>query len=203
MSPLSILTHATRRCWDEWISVVLVSALWLAAQALVVTGPPATAALFAAARNTGNGVYWGAADLWGDFRALFVPAWKWGLLNLLVIGPALYNLSVFWAVPGVWQWLRPVWLLGLLVWLGLNLFYWPLWLAADDKSMRNTYANCIRFWLLHPVAALVLFAVCLAAALLLMPFALPIMLGVVFWIALVAQTAVRRSLEGMTADRDG
>ncbi|HRO89262.1 MAG TPA: hypothetical protein PK205_14895 [Promineifilum sp.] len=201
MSPLSILTHATRRCWDEWISVVLASALWLMAQALIITGPPATAALFAAARNTDDGVYWGAADLWRDFRALFVPAWKWGLLNLLVIGPALYNLSVFWSVPGVWQWLRPVWLVGLLVWLGLNLFYWPLWLAAEDKSIRNTYANCVRFWLLHPVAALVLFAICLAAALLLMPFALPIVLGVVFWIALVAETAVRQSLEGMTAGR--
>ena len=84
---------------------------------------------------------------------------------------------------------------------GLNLFYWPLWLAAEDKSIRNTYANCARFWLLHPVAALVLFAVCLVAALLLMPFALPIVLGVVFWIALVAETAVRQSLEGVTAGR--
>ena len=66
--------------------------------------------------------------------------------------------------------------------------------------MRNTYANCARFWLLHPGAALVLFAVCLAAALLLMPFALPIVLGVVFWIALVAETAVRRSLEARATD---
>lgn len=195
MNPIAILAFALRRTWDEWISVILVSALWLVAQVLVITGPPATAALTAAAHYTYDGIFWGAGHLWHDFKALFVPAWKWGLLNIPIIGLSLYNLSVFWYVPGVWQWLRLVWLAGLLLWLGLNLFYWSLWHAADDKSMRNTYANCARFWLMHPGTALVLLAVSLAVAVLLMPFALPIVLGVVFWIALAAETAVRRSLE--------
>lgn len=201
MNPLPILTHALRRSWDEWISVVMISALWLAAQVLIVPGPPATAVLFAMARNTYDGIYWNAGNVWYDFKELFIPAWKWALPNIVIVGLALYNLSTFWNVPGgAWGGLRVVWLAGLVVWLALNLFYWPFYLAAEDHSLRNTYANCGRFWLLHPLPALVLFLVCLAVGVVALPFALPIVLGVVFWIALVAETAVRRSLEQVTSD---
>ncbi len=199
MNPFSILAFALRRWWDEYISVLLISALWLPAQVLIIPGPPATATLFALARRTYDGEYWNARDAWATFKALFVPAWLWALPNIAVIGLALYNISTFWNVPGgVWSGLRLLWVAGLLVWLALNLFYWPFWLAAADKSMRNTYANCARFWLLHPGAAFILFLVCLIAGAVSLPFALPLVLGIVFLIALVAETAVRRSLEQNT-----
>ncbi len=204
MKPFAILTFATRRTWDEWISVILISTLWLVAQVLILPGPPATAALFAMARHTYEGVFWNAGNVWSAFKALFIPAWKWALPNVFVVGLALYNLSTFWNVPGVaWVGLRVVWLVGLVVWLALNLFYWPFYLAAEDRSLRNTYANVGRFWLLHPVTALVLFVVCLVIGVIALPFALPIVLGVVFWLALVAETAVRRSLEELATDLDG
>ena len=108
----------------------------------------------------------------------------------------LYNLSAFWHVPGAgWSILRLVWLLALLAWLGLNLFYWPLHLAADDRSLRNTYLNCARFWLLHPATASVLFAIGLVVGIAAVSSLLPVVLGFVFWIALTAETAVRRSLQ--------
>lgn len=196
MNPIAILTQALRRSWDEWISVILLSTVWLAAQVLVIPGPPATAMLFAMARRTHEGVYWSAADAWSAFRSLFWPAWKWALPNILIIGTALYNLSVFWNVPGgLWGVLRAVWFASLLLWLGLNLFYWPFWLRADDASLRTTYANCARFWLFHPGTAFVLYLVCLVVGLVCLPFALPIVLGVIFWIAMVAELAVRLSLE--------
>lgn len=194
MNPLAILAFALRRTWDEWISVILVSALWLMAQVLIITGPPATATLYASARNTYDGLYWNAGHVWSDFKTLFIPAWKWGLLTIPVIIISFYNLSVFWNVPGVWAWLRFLWLAGLLVWLGVNMVYWPFWLAAEDKSLKNTYANCARFWLMHPAVGLVLFLVVLPVGIISLSFALPAVLGAVFWISLVAETAVRRSL---------
>jgi uncharacterized membrane protein YesL len=202
MNPFGIIAFALRRSWDEWISVILISALWLLAQVLVIPGPPATATLFAMARRTYDGEYWSAKDAWAAFKALFAPAWLWALPNIAVIGLALYNISTFWNLPGgVWGGLRVVWLVGLLVWLALNLFYWPFWLAAADQSLRNTYANCFRFWLLHPGPAFVLFLVCLIAGAVSLPFALPLVLGVMFLIALIAETAVRRSLEELNTDR--
>jgi uncharacterized membrane protein YesL len=201
MNPLAIFAHALRRTWDEWISAILISCLWLLAQLLIVTGPPATATLFAMARRTYDGEYWSAADAWATFRALFGPAWLWGLPNIVVIGLSLYNISTFWSVPGgMWSGLRIIWLIGLLVWLALNLFYWPFYLAAEDRSLRNTFTNSARFWLLHPGTALVLFVVCLALGVVALPFALPTVLGVPFWIAMVAESGVRRSLNEFTTD---
>jgi len=194
MNPFAILAYATRRTWEEWLSVIMISCLWLVAQVLVVPGPSATAALFAAARDTYDGTYWNANDVWYHFKRAFGPAWKWGALNVVVVGLSLFNLSTFWSAPGVWAWLRWVWLAGLGVWLGLNLFYWPFWHAADDHSVRNTYANCGRFWLRHPATAMTLYAILLPLAAVALPFALPVALGLPFWIALVAETAVRRSL---------
>ena len=194
MNPGSIVIAATRRAWDEYMSVLLLSAAWLLAQVLVIPGPPATAALFAMARAGYDGVFWSAADAWAAFRVNFWPAWRWGLPNLLVIGIGLYNVSVFWNVPGVWAGLRWLWVVVLLVWLGLNLFYWPFYLAAADRSWRNTYANCARFWLLHPLTGVVLLAVAVVVGVAAVSTLLPVILGAVFWLALVAETAVRRSL---------
>jgi uncharacterized membrane protein YesL len=195
MSPFAILAAATRRAWDEYMSVLVISAGWLLAQVLIIPGPPATATLFAMARATHDGLYWGTAEAWAAFRELFWPAWRWGLPNLLVVGLGLYNISVFWNVPGVWAGLRWLWVGGVLVWLGLNLFYWPFYLASADRSWRNTYANCGRFWLLHPLTAVVLLAVALVAGVAAVSTLLPVVLGVAFWLALVAETGVRRSLE--------
>ncbi len=194
MNPLAILAAATRRFWDEYLSTLVLSSVWLLAQVLVLPGPPATAALFAMARATYDGEYWSAADAWAAFRRHFWAAWRWGLPNLLVLGIGLYNLSVFWNVPGVWSGLRWLWLVALLAWLALNLFYWPFYLAADDRSLRNTYANCARFWLLHPAAAAVLALAGLVVGIAGVSTLLPVVLGAAFWLALVAETAVRRSL---------
>lgn len=195
MNPFAILSTATRRAWDEYMSVLVLSSLWLLAQVLVIPGPPATAVLFAMARATHDGEYWGAADGWAAFRDLFWPAWLWVLPNLLVVGVAIYNLSVFWNVPGaLWAGLRMLWLVVLLLWIGLNLYYWPFRLAAADTSWRNIYANCARFWLFHPATAFVLFAICLVVGIAAVSSLLLTVLGLVFWITLVAETAVRSSL---------
>ncbi len=200
MNPVVILASATRRCWEEYVSVIILSALWFLAQVLIIPGPPMTAALCAMARSTTTNEYWGAADVWGTFKALFWPAWRWALPNAVIVGIAVYNLSAFWAVPGAsWAILKAIWLTVLLVVIGINLFYWPFYLAAEDTSMRAVYANCGRFWLLHPGTAVVLLLVAVIVAITSVSWLLPVILGVVFWVALGAQTAVQRSLGKMAS----
>jgi hypothetical protein len=200
MNAFTILAFAIRRWWDEYISVILLSAAWLLAQVLVIPGPPATAALYAMTRETYDGRYWGAADAWAAWRAYFWPAWKWGALNLMVAGVGLYNVSTFWYVPGVWQGLRVVWLVALAVWLALNVYYWPFWLAAADKSLRNTYANVARFWLLQPGTALLLWLITLLGLVVGLSTVVPVVLGLPCLLALIGETAVRRSLNEFTTD---
>jgi uncharacterized membrane protein YesL len=77
-------------------------------------------------------------------RRLFLPAWRWALLQVVVYGLMVFNLWYYADAPGSW-WatMRALWLLGLLVWTVLNLFYWPFFLRQDDRRMRNTYRNVL------------------------------------------------------------
>ena len=113
----------------------------------------------------------------------------------MVVGLALFNLLVYWDVPGAfWIILRIVWLLVLTIWLGLNLVYWPFWLAQTDKSMRNTYLNCARFLLLNPLGGLGITAVTTLVLIVSCLTILPFVLGSMAWVALVGITAVQSSL---------
>lgn len=200
MNPFLILVHSARQAWRNYYHTLLISALWLAAQLLIVTGPPATAVLFAMAQNTHEGAYWNAGNLWHAFRELFVPAWIWAMPNILVAaGLALGPVSDWWGRSGVaLAGLRVAWVALAALWLGLNLFYWPSWLGAVEPSLRAGYVGSIRFWRQSPIIAFYVFLVTLLVAAVSLPFMLPFVLGVAFWIALVAETAVhhgRREFE--------
>ena len=191
----AVFLQASKRWWYEWTAVLPVVLVWCVCQLLILPGPPATAVLFSLMGQSHDNQWWHGRDIWNAAKQLFWPAWKWALVNGLVVGLALFNLLVYWDVPGTfWIALRIVWLLVLTVWLGLNLVYWPFWLAQTDKSMRNTYLNCARFLLLNPlgglgitaVTTLVLIASCLTI--------LPFVLGSMAWVALVGITAVQSSL---------
>ena len=191
----AVLFQATRRWWYEWTAVLPLALVWFVCQLLVLPGPPATAVLYALMRQSSDNQWWNGRDAWQATKTLFWPAWQWALVNGLVVGLALFNLLVYWDVPGAWWMvLRFIWLLVLTIWLGLNLVYWPFWLAQTDKSLRNTYANCGRFLLLNPLSGLGLTAVSALALFVSIFTILPFVLGSMAYVALVGVTAVQHSL---------
>lgn len=195
MRPLHMLGRATRLWWYDWTSILFLNTVWLLLQLPLVTGPPATAALYAMMRESSDGQYWGPRDAWQAFRGLFWPAWRWGLLNLLAFGLGAFNLLFYADRAGtMWFVLRLAWIGALTVWTAVNLFYWPFWLEQEKKSVRTALANSGRFLLLHPLTAVVLVFVCgllLAVSTLTV---VPLVLGAVCWVALVGVLAVRQSL---------
>ena len=191
----AVLFQATRRWWYEWTAVLPLALVWFVCQLLVLPGPPATAVLYALMRQSSDNQWWNGRDAWQATKTMFWPAWQWALVNGLVVGLALFNLLVYWDVPGAWWMvLRFIWLLVLTIWLGLNLVYWPFWLAQTDKSLRNTYANCGRFLLLNPLGGLGITAVSALALFVSSLTILPFVLGSMAWVALVGVTAVQHSL---------
>ena len=195
MNPLRLLGRATRFWWKDWISIFILSSIWLLLQLPVVTGPPATAMLYAMMAESRDGLYWGPAEAWGAFRRLFWPAWRWALVNLLVISVVAVNLLSYTAQAGnLWFVLRLLWIGGLSLWLLVNLFYWPFYLVQEDRRLRTTFANSARFLLLHPIAAFLLGIVCLLVLAISLLTILPVVLGTVGWVALVGVVAVQQSL---------
>jgi hypothetical protein len=173
------------------------------AQLLIIPGPPMTAVLFAMARQTHDGYQWNITEVYHAFRELFVPGWLWALVNVPVVGLLAWLLfSAAWGGGGVAAMLaRGVWLLLAVAWLGVNLYYWPAWLAAERPSVRSGYAGSLRFWRRYPVVGLYVLVVCGLVGFLCLPFAVPLVLGVAFWIALSAEMAVERTrIRGVTTD---
>ena len=195
MNPLRVLGHASRLWWKEWIGMILLNILWVLLQAPIVTGPPATAVLYAIARKVYQDEVWELQDLWALLRQLFWPAWKWALPNLLILAVLVGNFYLYQDAAGMgWLALRLAWGTLLLLWFMLNLFYWPFWLAQTDKSLRTTYANSGRFLLRHGWAALVLAIVGGLVLTVSVWTAVPLSAGTVCWLVLVGETAVSRSL---------
>jgi hypothetical protein len=195
MNPFAVIARAFLLWWDELVIMLALNTIWLLLQVPLITGPPATAMVYALLDKSANGEYWGVRDGWEAFRRLFWPAWRWGALNLLLLGVAAFNFLAYRDAPGFgWQTLRVIWAITTATWLIMNLFYWPFWLAQADKSMRLTYFNCLKFLALNPLAAVV-FALAVAGLLYVsLVTALPIAAGLMCWLGLIGVVAVRQAI---------
>ncbi|HZD11416.1 MAG TPA: DUF624 domain-containing protein [Candidatus Binatia bacterium] len=190
-----ILSRALRLWWQEVVVLLVLNAAWFLLQIPVLTGPPATAMLYAMVRRSMDGEYWNLRDAWRAFRELFWSAWRWGLANALVWIVGIWNLAVYWRASGaIWFALRLLWIGALAVWLALNFFYWPFWLAQEDRSLLNTYRNCARFLLLHAGLAFMLVVFSVVLTVLSLVTTLPFTLALTCWLALLGLAAVQHSL---------
>lgn len=195
LNPLHVITTAFRIWWREWVVLLVLNIAWFLLQLPVITAAPATATVYAMTQRSFDGEYWTPRDAWAAFRQMFWPAWKWGLLNLFVWLVGISNLLSYWRATGTpWFLLRLVWIGGLTLWLVLNFYYWPFWLAQEDRSLRATYSNCFKFLLFHPALALLLVLFALVMALLSVVTTLPFTMALMCWLALLGVVAVQSSL---------
>ncbi|MCK4488747.1 MAG: hypothetical protein KAU23_00720 [Anaerolineales bacterium] len=195
IKPFSVIIHALRLWWRDWIGMILLNILWFALQIPIVTGPPATAVLYTIAQRSYEDENWELQELWPLLRELFWPAWRWALPNGLFLGVMAVNLYAYQSAEGIgWQFLRLFWGMLLAAWLALNLFYWPFWLNQEDKSLSATYANCGRFFLLNPLPAIILVVFCAGLVVVSVLITVPLAAGAVCLLAVVGITAVQGSL---------
>jgi len=195
IKPLSIIIRALRLWWRDWIGMVFLNILWFGLQIPIVTGPPATAVLYTIAQRVHEDELWEIQELWSLLRELFWPAWCWALPNGLFLGVMAVNLYTYQNAEGAgWLILRLFWGTLLATWLALNLFYWPFWLNQEDKSLRATFANCGRFFLLNPFPAIILVVFCVVLMTVSVLITVPLAAGAVCLLALVGVTAIKDSL---------
>src|SRR5919109_929161 len=83
---LRILRLAFRDTWQELWTILLVHILFLFANLLILPGPPATLALFYYGNRIAHGEIATERDFLHAMRRYWRPAWRWGVLNLLVVG---------------------------------------------------------------------------------------------------------------------
>lgn len=194
---LHLIKRALALWWDELIVFTFFNVVWLVLQIPIITGPPATAAMYAIARRVVDNELVDPLDGWRALRRMFVPAWKWGTVNLFFAILIVADLWGYHQAEGqVWTILRLLWSALALVWFAMNLFYWPFWLAQSDRRMVNTLRNSLVLMLKVPGFALTLTVISALLIAVSVLTTLPLAIGLMAWLALIGVLAVDEALEG-------
>src|SRR5439155_18239503 len=97
LEAFKVVGRAFAAWWGEWPLLMLLNLAWLALQIPIVTGPPATAAMYAMARRVADGEVVGPRQAWHSLRAMFWPAWGWGAVNLVLAVVVIGNFAAYGA----------------------------------------------------------------------------------------------------------
>jgi hypothetical protein len=191
----SILGQAFRLWWQEFMLLIFFNLIWLALQIPIVTGPPATAAMYVIARQLADGELIEPRHGLNALRRMFAPAWIWGFLNLLIVGAVVGNFWFYQSATG-WLWigLRLVWGVIALGWFAINLFYWPFWLAQEQHSLQLTFRNSFLFLAKRPGLALTLMLMSALLIVVSVLTTLPLAAALMAWLALIGVLAVEEAL---------
>ncbi|WP_420631001.1 hypothetical protein [Candidatus Leptofilum sp.] len=175
--------------------MMFLNLVWLLLQLTIVLGPPATAVLYTLSKKMVDEEPWDFQDVWRLLRELFWPAWKWAVPNLVVLLVVVANFYTYQGFQGGgWMALRLFWGAFLISWFILNLFFWPFWLVQENRSLRTTYTNAARLFILHPLTVIVI--AILTGIVFTVSASLVFLLaaGVMGWLALAGIIAVQGSL---------
>jgi uncharacterized membrane protein YesL len=195
---LGIAGRAVQLWWQHLGQLALFNAAWLALQVPIITGPPATAAMYVLARRVVDGELLDLRDGWQALRQMWWPAWRWGLVNGVVLAALIGNFWAYQAFTG-WGWtaLRLAWGVAGVLWLTVNLFYWPFWLAQADRRMTVTLRNGLVTVAKAPVLSLTLLALCALLVTISVLVTLPLAAALMAWLALIGTLAVDHALHAL------
>jgi uncharacterized membrane protein YesL len=153
---------------DIGVYLVALNLLWFFSSALIITAPPATAALYAFTRELGyrRRVAW--TDYFSFMRRYFWIGWRWGLLNLMAVIVFATNIAFYGMLDPPLNILgRGGWTAAFILWLIGQLYCFPILLEQERPAVRAALRNAFVLLLRHPVftlnLVLVVLALCLAS----------------------------------------
>lgn len=191
----SIVGHAFRLWWQDFMLLIFFNLAWLALQIPIITGPPATAAMYVIARQVADGEFIGPRHGLDALRRMLGPAWVWGSINLLIAGVLVGNFWFYQSATGwLWTALRLLWGVIALGWFAVNLFYWPFWLAQEQRSPQLTFRNSFLFLAKQPGLALTLVLLSAVLSVVSVLTTLPFAAALMAWLALIGVLAVEEAL---------
>ncbi len=201
--PLALVRRILVSFWDDMFNLMICNLLWFLAQVLVITGPPATAALFKVTNAVANGRFARVSDFRAGFQQHFVNSWKWGAMNLVAIlifvNAALFYGSTDFAQPAGVA-LSTINLCFLAAWLVTQMLAFPFWLEQDEKRIALALRNALITQaqnMGHVFLVTVLAVVAIAISVL-----VPVLIGLLTasFLTLMGNTVVVAKLESLAPD---
>jgi len=139
----SVLHAALRDTWDDLFTTAVCNLLWLFFNLVLVTGPPATVALFYYANRLAHGEPTGVGDFLRAVRRYFGVGWRWGLVNgvllFLLVGDVILTGQLSQSAGA--RLAQGFFLAGLLAWLLLQLYTLPFLFEQETPSVRLALRN--------------------------------------------------------------
>ena len=145
---LKTLALSFRDLWQELWTALVVHLLFLLGCLLVIPGPPAALALFYFGNRIAHEEVTGLPDFLHAIRRYWAPAWRWGLLNLLVLALLAgdYYFTGMLAGPTrIVRLLQGLYLTLLAVWLVLQIFLPPFLFEQQQPSVLQALRNAFVF----------------------------------------------------------
>jgi hypothetical protein len=156
---LKVLGLALRDTWQQLWTILIVNLLFLVAIVLVIPGPPATLALFYYGNRIAHGEFATERDFLHAIRRYWGPAWRWGFLNLFVIGLLTGD---YYLVGGLTEnssmaaFIQGLYLALLAGWVLLQLITLPFLFEQETPLVVHALRNALLFIRRNGIFTLVL-----------------------------------------------
>jgi uncharacterized membrane protein YesL len=137
----------------RYVGVMLayINVLWVLSSALVVTAPPATAALYVITHEIGYRRSVGWRDFLRALKTYFFVGWRWALLNVLAAAIIFANLMFYSLLDNsLGLLLIALWLGLTFVWIMVQMYAFPVLLEQAQPSVRTAMRNATVLCLRHP-----------------------------------------------------
>ncbi len=192
---LRVLGQTFRLWYTHLFSLTLWSLLWAALSATVALFPLSTVGLHGVARALLEGESPTLADFAAAARRYALVSFLWAGLNVLVGVVGAVNLAFYGGMRSLWDSAALTWLaLASALWLGAQLYFWPLLLAQERPRLWPALRSALRLALAAPLYTLTLLG---AAALLTALCVVTVVPLAIFWggfLVLLGHVAVRERL---------
>jgi hypothetical protein len=139
-----ILGLSFRDTWQEFGSILIINLFFLLGNILILPGPPATLALFFYGNRIAHGEIANERDFLGAVRTYWRPAWRWGFINLLVIGLLVADYYLTGRIvgsPSLVQFLQGLYVALLMLWLLLQWFALPFLFEQTEPRVLQALRN--------------------------------------------------------------
>ena len=145
---LKVLRLSFRDTWQEFWTILIVHLLFLLGNILIIPGPPATLALFFYGNRIAHGEIANERDFLHAMRTYWRPAWRWGLINLVVAGLLLGDYYLTGKLAGnsnIAYFIQGLYIVLLAGWLLLQLFALPFLFEQEQPSVLQALRNASVF----------------------------------------------------------
>ncbi len=164
--------------WDNIYLLAIANVLWIMLNALVVTGPPATAGLLVLTHHLARGEEADLHDFFEGFRRYFGRSWLWATIagaGFLILGGDVILTGHLSSADYI-VFIQGFFLMLLFLWAFLLLYAFPLMLEQEQPSLRLALRNALVMFAGNRGFSVALFGVALLvvllSSLLLMPWAI-------------------------------